>query len=342
MIAKELYQESGYVSIENIINNGYVFNFLVGGRGTGKTFSSLLYCIEHNIKFIYMRRTQTQADIVGMPEMSPFKAINDVKGHDITVSSIAKNIYGFYHSSSEGKAIGAPVGYLTALTTIKNLRGFDASDVEVIIYDEFIPEAHEKKISNAGDAFVNAYETINRNRELNGFKPVLVLCLANANKIDNELFNYFKLVNIASNMQKKGKAIYTNDLKSLAIYILKDSPISDAKKKTALYNLTNDNDSFNNMALSNTFFEPDQDLIKNIPLKELIPLVIYNQICIYRHKSNNFYFISMHHSGNVEKYDYQNKRKFIRNYQFLFYAYMNNNVYFEDTYSITEFVSIFD
>ena len=37
-----------------------------------------------------------------------------------------------------------------------------------IIFAEFIPEAHERLIKNEAAALFNFYETINRNRELDG------------------------------------------------------------------------------------------------------------------------------------------------------------------------------
>ena len=51
----KLYQESGYVNIAGILSLDVPFNFVVGGRGTGKTYTSLDYVVENDIKFMFMR-----------------------------------------------------------------------------------------------------------------------------------------------------------------------------------------------------------------------------------------------------------------------------------------------
>ena len=45
-----------------------------------------------------------------------------------------------------------------ALSTVSNLRGFDMSDCTLLIYDEFIPEPHERPLKNEAAALFNAYE----------------------------------------------------------------------------------------------------------------------------------------------------------------------------------------
>lgn len=53
-----IYLDNGYVDIEKIVNYNLPFNFIVGGRGTGKTYGALKYAYEYNIRFMLMRRTQ--------------------------------------------------------------------------------------------------------------------------------------------------------------------------------------------------------------------------------------------------------------------------------------------
>ena len=93
---------------------------------------------------------------------------------------------------------------MLALSTISNVRGFDATDRDVLIYDEFIPERHERPIKDEATAFFNAIETIQRNRELEGKDPLTVLCLANANELANPLFIELKLVKRAMALIRKG------------------------------------------------------------------------------------------------------------------------------------------
>ena len=73
------YLESGYVDMERLIRMNYPFIFLLGGRGTGKTYGACKYLLEHpEQKFMYLRRIQQEADAIGNPEFSPFQpVIND-------------------------------------------------------------------------------------------------------------------------------------------------------------------------------------------------------------------------------------------------------------------------
>ena len=58
-----IYDSSGYVNVRGILDEGYPFNFLVGGRGTGKTYTTLKVAKEDGRRFMLMRRTQSQADL---------------------------------------------------------------------------------------------------------------------------------------------------------------------------------------------------------------------------------------------------------------------------------------
>ena len=70
-----IYLKNGYVDIERILNYRIPFNFIIGGRGTGKTYGALKYTYENDIRFMLMRRTQAQCDLINKPEFNPYKVI---------------------------------------------------------------------------------------------------------------------------------------------------------------------------------------------------------------------------------------------------------------------------
>lgn len=288
----KIYDESGYVNIRGVLQEGYPFNFLVGGRGTGKTYTTLKVAREDRIKFMLMRRTQSQADLISKPEFSVFKPLNNDQGWDIRVDSISKYNSAFYEEI-DGTRID--IGYTCALSTISNMRGFDASDIRLLIYDEFIPEKHERLLKNEGDALFNAYETINRNRELSGADPLQLICLANANDITNPIFESLNLIRIADRLQRGGTDRWTDDRRGIQLIMLNRSPISRKKSETALYNLTQGT-SFAAMALANDFNE-DTNRIQPRPLTEYQPVCSIGELCIYRHKSNRTLYATTHLSG---------------------------------------------
>ena len=329
-----IYQDSGYLDVAKIIRLGFPFNFIVGGRATGKTYTSLETVVNENIKFMFMRRTQEQANLINKPEFSPFKTLNRDHGWNIGTKPITKYNSAFYNMEEDGETLtpqGPPLGYTCALSTISNMRGFDASDVKILIYDEFIPERHERPLKNEGHAFLNAYETINRNRELNGQKPLQVLCLANANDLANPLFMELKLVRKAEQMRRKGQEISIDDKRGIAIFILNKSPISEQKRNTALYRLSQDTE-FSEMSLENNFMGEESGKIKSRPLCEYKPLVSIGEICIYEHKGYGSYYVSTHRVGSPPSFGAGEieRARFQRQYNWLWLEYMRNNVEFED------------
>ena len=327
----KLYQDSGYVNIRAILSEKLPFNFVVGGRATGKTYTSLETVITDDIRFMYMRRTQTQADLINKKEFSPFKSLNNDKKWNIISQPITKYNAGFYKADEEQNPAGEPIGYTCALSTVSNIRGFDAQDVTLLIYDEFIPEKHDRPIKNEGAAFLNAYETINRNRELNGKPPLQVLCLANANDLSNPIFLELGLVRKAEQMRRKGQEISIDRKRGIGIFMLTESPISNAKRNTALYKLTSGSE-FEKMSIDNDFAERDYRNIVTRPLVEYRPVVAVGEICIYAHKSTSRLYVSTHKTGTPPTYSSgaADLKRFSRAYSWVWYSYMENSVEFEE------------
>ena len=201
-----LYLESGFINIRHCMRSGCPFVIIVGGRGTGKTYGALQAAIEDQTPFILMRRTQAQADLIGKTEFSPIQPVVNDMGRTQSCKSLSKYTSAIYldPDAEEPKL----AGWTAALSTFSNLRGFDASSVQLLIYDEFIPESHERPIKNEGDAFLNCYETINRNRELQGRPPVQAMLLSNANRMDSPILDALGLIPILERMNKTGQETY--------------------------------------------------------------------------------------------------------------------------------------
>lgn len=329
-----IYQENGYIDIRKIKSYGMPFNFVVGGRATGKTYTSLKTMVEDDTMFMFMRRTQTQADIINKPEFSPFKPINRDNGWNIGAKAISPYNSAFYNMEEcEGKNTpsGSPIGYTCALSTISNMRGFDASDVDVLIYDEFIPEKHERPLKNEAVALFNAYETINRNRELNGEPPLQLIALANANDLANPVFMSLGIVRKAHEMRKRGQEVSIMRERGIGLFILNDSPISQAKRETALYKLTR-NTEFSAMSIENDFVRENSAVIRSRNIAEYVPLVAVGEICLYSHKSKCMYYVSQHISGSPPYFGAGEieLNRFRRTYPWVWWEYLSKNIEFED------------
>lgn len=318
-----LYLNSGYLNFDFILAQKQPFNFIVGGRGTGKTYGVLSKAAAGELgKIVYMRRTQAQADIISKPEFSPFRSIDD----EITVKPVTKYNAGIYKGES-----GEPLGYIVALSTISNLRGFDMSDVDTLIYDEFIAERHERPIKQEGTAFLNCYETINRNRELQGRKPLTVICLANANNLSNPVFIELGLVSKAEKMERDKQEFSILPKRGIALFVLTESPISQAKSETAIYKLTAGSE-FYRMSIDNDF-RLDREGCGALPIKEFIPICTINNLTFYRHKSSALYYVADFKNGGCEMLS--SSKQLLSRYPFIKELVLSANIRYQN-YEVKE------
>ena len=318
---KKLYLDSGYVNMDYLMSLDYPFIIICGARGTGKTYGALKYIMEENAPFILMRRTQGETDLITSPEMSPFKALPN--GGEIITKPLTKYNGAIYRGEDP-----TPIGYTMALSTISKVRGFDASEVRYIIYDEFVPEKHVSKIRHEGDAFFNAYETVNRNRELNGEQPVKAVLLSNSNNLFNPICTELQVIKDLAEMAKTGKEIRLLPKRGIALVYLQHSPISDRKAKTALYRAVGDTD-FSEMAIQNSFGFDDH-MVKSHPLRVLSPVIQVKELVVYKIKGSHDYYASLHSSGSPRKIS---PAQFRLKWGDLWIKYITDHLYFEDAYS---------
>ena len=330
-----IYLENGCLNIGAILDKGLPWNFVIGGRGIGKTYGALKYVIENKIKFALIRRTQAQADIIGNVALSPIMPVARDMGMEYDVRSIVKACKGIYFDGAE-----TPAGYILALSTISNMRGFDASDVKVLIYDEFIPERHERIFHGELPALLNAYETINRNRELKGEQPLQVLALANSNRLDNPIFTGLDLVKRVSAISAKNRECYVDQARGIAVYDIRRSPISDAKKNTALYKLGDE--SYNQMALANDY-DFDDGNIRVCPLAEYRPMSSIDGITTYKHKSRSEYYVAGKSAGAPAVYGKSDaeRLRWRRNFNWMWLEHIYGRVYFDSPTTKIKFVGLF-
>lgn len=330
-----IYTENGYLDIEKLNSINTTFNLITGGRGTGKTFGLLSYAIKNNIKYIYLRRTQTIVDLIASDDYSPLKSIKRVSGVDTVTKKINKYVVAHYIGENP-----EPIGYCMALSTFSNVRGFEALDIKWLIYDEYIPERNSRTIKGEGEAFLNCYETINRNRELDGMAPLKVWCAGNSNNISNPVFISLGMVNIARRAQEKKRELTVLKDRSICYINLENSPISKAKKNTALYKASK-NAQFNAMSLDNTFGAPTED-IKSINLKGLKCVAAFDDIFAIYTLKNGGYYISEHISGTPVIYSTSDidVKRFKIKYPKVMAEYARNTLTFESDFCLSVFASI--
>ena len=319
----KLYTEEGWVNWDYILSQKATFISVVGARGVGKTYGVFRKLIREGKKFLYLRRLKSQLDQCGKSEGNPFRKINSDLDRNILPFS-SGGILTFRENDRDGEIAATGV----ALSVVANIRGIDFSDYDYIVFDEFIASIGEHPIKNEFAAFLNFYETVNRNRELEGRDPVKCIMLGNANTLINPYFASWHFMKTAVRMIMGNQMVWRSADETRLVVMLLHSPISERKRDTALYQ--NASSDFMEMALDNSF-RTDETNIKSEPLREYVHLVSVGEIGIYKHKSERKYFVC----GTTESKPYYTPfgvslRMFQQDYYLLRVHYMTSkNVWFE-------------
>lgn len=318
------------------------FNFIIGGRGGGKTYGAVQMLDEENEKGIWMRRTQTEIDLImsGKESMSlnPFKKYAVDTGQYYDVFKINKLVGGFgkgeYKGDSEDEFEFG--GYLMALSTISSIRGFDANEIDDLIFDEFIPEEHRMKMRGEAEAFLNAYETVNRNREMQGRQALRAFMLSNSNSLAHPLLNYLHLDNKIAQMKRKKQELSVDTERGILVYLPKQGKYVEKKKQTAIASLTRGTD-FYKMAFENEFAYDDFTNIGGRNLRGYRPVCNLCGIGIWANDDADNVYCCLADTGKEEYSDTKaDTLRFNMDYGRRLYGYFVNNRLYYQNFSIKE------
>lgn len=287
-----IYTNDGWLNAEEIINQPEPLTFVVGARGIGKTYGFIKYFVERGIPFIYMRRTQIETDLQGDERTTSLKKIfNDLGITDLEYKPAGKgklHVINQIITDQEGNQTRRNICMCVPMSTMAGIRGFDFSDYQYGIYDEFITEPHVKALRQEGNAVAAAYETINRNREIEGYPAFKLFCLANSLNIANDVFMVFGLIEPAEALinAPDEKMIYRRQ--NILLIIPKNSPISRKKESTALYSEVSE--EYAKMAIRNEFILNDFTYVKKLNLNEYKCKFNVGSLFIYEHKNKREYY----------------------------------------------------
>lgn len=280
-------------------------NIIIGGRGIGKTYSTLSYIMEQEQPFIYLRNTDVQLKECITSFGNPFKRWNIDHSRDIFFKSEKSHALIYDNDREDGQ----PIGYGLALSTFENLRGVDLSDVRYVLFDEFI---EKRSLSfKQFECFVSFFETVNRNRELLGEDPLCCILLSNSQKLENPILAGYGLIPVIENMIRNGQKEY----KKPGLYLsLPDSSVSELKRNTVNYTLINGT-KIADEALNNAFAFDSFYGIKKHNLNEYVPVLQIDDIYIYKHKTSSRLYACMTQAQNIPVFNSRdNLTAFLRAY----------------------------
>lgn len=264
-------------------------SIIIGGRGIGKTYSALDYLIREKKRFLYMRNTRQQIAECCSDFGNPFKRLNKDKGYDIRLIPEKEHI----NIVNENQEV---IGYASPLSVFENLRGIDLSDVDYVLFDEFIET--RKLMFDQFKAFVNMRETVGRNRELFGEPPLYCILLSNSQSLNNPILAGYNLIPDIEGMIKSSQ----QKMKRKNIFVLlPESEISELKKKTSTYEAIAHSRIYKEN-IENKFANDSFYGIKKRPIREYNPLCKIDDMYVYKHKSNGKFYVCSINAINIPEY----------------------------------------
>lgn len=258
-------------------------------RGPGKTYSTLRYMVENEKTFVFLKRTIEDVKLLCASgsrhnvdfDISPFLPLNRDFGWDIRPVYIIKGIAGFYKHDETGKPVGKPIGYCTALSAAKDIKGFDMSDADFLIFDEFIPKKHERVNRKEGEQLLDIYMTIRRDRLIRGRDELILICLANATSVNNPVFQVLDVVDDAVMMDVTRQEYNWIQDRKILMHAIPSSYGEESEKSGIELAMTGT--EWAEMAFGGRFAYDDFSQVRHQRMKGFAP------VCSYEYKKKTVY-----------------------------------------------------
>lgn len=184
-----------YNRSELLSHNG-LFNFTLGARGVGKTFSFKLWAVTSPAQTVWVRRYVE--DIKSLVADNGNKFVGDLIAKGKIPAETEYFVDGnILYINDEPKV------YFVGLSTARRLKSQSFPLVDKIIFDEFLEEETRTSayLKDEVNMFLGLYETVNRLR-LGEDKDVRVFFLANKTSFVNPYFSYWHITPFEKRFKK--------------------------------------------------------------------------------------------------------------------------------------------
>lgn len=300
---------------------------IVGARKRGKTYSMLEYAYEQNEQLVFLKRQVGDIKLLCLnaknkqrkmkkdsedddieefdedDDVSPYADLNDDHGWNVQPKMLdaEQGIATFYDRDSNWKA-KKKCGIALAVNAIAKYKGFGGMrKCKYLVFDEFIPAPWERKVTKLeGEAVIDLYQTISRDREERGQEPLLLVCLANANDLSNEMFNTLEITDDVVDMINNHEDIRKIGRKLVVLVDDSKLAIKKAEKKTLIYDDMKDT-MWGRVTFDNEFARNDISCIGNTSIKKMRCRcsIIYKNETWYVYQKDDFFYICSSRSNKV-------------------------------------------
>lgn len=230
-----------YYSRNDLLSYNALFNFVVGERGTGKTYQFKDWAISDFLKtgsqFVYVRRYKTEfKDILNFFD----DMLEKYPNHKFKIG------HGKFYIDDK------IAGFYIALSTAITKKSVAYPRVNKIGFDEFILEKSTLHyLPNEVNAFLGLYETIARDRN-----NVRVLFMANSVTLINPYFLFFDL------QVSKTKRFWTYKNGDMVVELTDLVEFKEHKKQTRFAKIIDGTD-FSKYAIDGDFVSDNYEFIEN-------------------------------------------------------------------------------
>ena len=340
-----LYTSDGWLDVPHINEiadrNDINFIVIIGKRQVGKTYNVLKFMLDEDKRFIFMRRTSTELDMLEHGVNSPFEKIYHNEIAFNKESKYTAEISRFV--TENGEDTKKRIGMGCALSTLGNIRGFNGDEYSDWVFDEFIPETQLFKVRNERDAFLNAHVTINGNRELEGRRCVRVWLLANSNNLDSGVLEAINISREVERMSLRGEESRLLKDRGILILMPESKAIIEKRLKTGLARAIDKTSPFARMAFGNEFAYNDYTDVRSDLIQAYYPLVTIGNITINLHKCDKRLYVTDKLKARARR-EYPlteaGVRKFNVEYSDVRSAYLQGRVIFNNQKVKSEFLHI--
>lgn len=340
---------------------------IVGARDRGKTYSTLKYTYERDEQIIFLKRQVGDISLLCLnaknverkrikaarvkddedldleefdedDDFSPYADLNEDLGINVQPKMLDKEqgIATFYDRDIDTWKAKKKVGIALAVKSIAKYKGFGGlRKCKYLVFDEFIPAPWERGISKLeGESVVDLYSTISRDREQRGQEALLLICLANANDLSNQMFNTLEITDDVVDMINHGEDIRVIGRK--LVVLVDDSKLQVAKdeKKTLIYQDMKDT-MWGRVSFNNEFARNDISCIGYTTIKKMIcrcSVTYKNETWYIYQKDEKFYVCASRSNKIPVEYDlnFESTRKpfYLKEVVALVNAYHKGNILF--------------
>ena len=333
-----IYTSEGWVNIPAIAEAPTWLKVVIGARQVGKTYGTLKYYLDTGKRFILLRRTTDELKFIGSnSDLDPFSTYEPDYRTRLQAFGGSFKIVDY---NEDGIIPGSERGIALSLPQISHIRGFNGSSYEAVVFDEAIPEKGVRTLRTEGEALLNAYTTINGNRELKGGPPLILWLLANTNNIDSRILEALNLVDPIIWMRSKGLEYYERN--GVSIFQGKSEEITDKRKQTALARQISERSEFAGMAYNNEWAYDQSPLIKPRSIRRMTPVCSYDDTLYIWEDASSMYVCSAQHKADRYQKNPFDTSRFITHYYWLKRWYIEGMVTFSNLKLLALFKRLFE